>query len=263
LPLLIEDILQPRTLESPPGTPFASLDSSEAFFHPFAVTTVLHLSLRGPESRLAEGQEANVLDSLLRHPLGRELPGQVRDGAPLSLLPFPAVRDADGNSASFEVASHFVSLSALHQAADPQPLAYRLASLYRKTAADKSRPLNTDQSAISVTEQNIGMLLPQEPNSRVGCLHHNITTLLAYMENLAAVVPSRTTTACDWFLREAALILNHLYRREPLPDLGIYKSRLAEMRIDHRGLAPAINRINRINPQVQPPPPSLPEGATR
>ena len=62
--------------------------------------------------------------------------------------------------------------------------------------------------------------------------------------------------AADWYQRQAALQLNHLYRREPLPLVnGIYKSRVAEMWIKHRDLAAAINQVNA---KAQSPPPALP-----
>jgi hypothetical protein len=132
---------------------------------------------------------------------------------------------------------------------DPKPLAYQLASLYQKTAADKSQPMNTDLSAISVTDRRVGVLMPdQEPaRSHLGCLHHNLCALLACTENMAAVVGTPPTLAATWFQRRAALLLNCLHRRTPLPLPGfgrIYKSRLAQMWIDHSGLAAAINQIN-------------------
>jgi hypothetical protein len=238
-----------------PDMPFAYAEYAEAFLHPFAVTTVLHIVIA---SGLPDGREASVLDGLLRLPLDGESVRQVRDGAPFpQALPFSAATDADGKSARFELVSGFVSLSAIHEAADPGPLAYRLASLYQKTATDKSQPMNTDRTAISVTDRQVGMLLPSETGRRAECLHHNITTLLACMGNLAAVVATeKATEACDWFQRQAALMLNHLYRREPLSGVnGIYKSRVAEMWIHHLNLAPAINRVNA---ETEPPPPALP-----
>ncbi|MGO8955767.1 MAG: hypothetical protein ACLQFR_00110 [Streptosporangiaceae bacterium] len=244
-----------KAAEPVPDMPFAYVQYSEAFLHPFAVTTVLHLLVG---SGLPDGREASVLDGLLRLPLEGEPPRQVRDGAPLPEgLPFPAATDADGKNARFEQVSGFVSLSAIHQAAEPGPLSYRLASLYRKTATDKSRPMNTDHTAVSVTDRQVGILVPRETVRHAECLHHNITTLLACMENLAAVVVAeQVTEACDWFQRQAAVMLNHLYRRAPLPTVnGIYKSRVAEMWIQHRDLVPAINRVNG---DAQPPPPALP-----
>ena len=47
LPLLRDDMVQPRSLESPPGTVLAWLDPAEAFRHPFAVTVVLNFSRAG------------------------------------------------------------------------------------------------------------------------------------------------------------------------------------------------------------------------
>jgi hypothetical protein len=256
LPLLSDGMLKPRLLESPSGVPFAYLEYSEAFLHPFAVTTVIHLSLLAPEPGSTGNQEPSLLEVLLRHPLAAGQPGQVRDGAPISMFPLLAAQDSDHNPAQYEPASTFVSLSGVHQVADPQALAYQLASLYTKTATNKGQPMHTDQSAISVTDRHVAMLLPERRRSRIGCLHHNITTLLACMENLAAVVPHPATSACGWFQQQAALLLNCLYRRAPLPVVnGIYKSRAAEMWIEHRGLASAINRVNA---QAETPPLELP-----
>jgi hypothetical protein len=246
LPLLLEDVIEPQPLESQSREQFASLISGEAFLHPFAVTTVLHLRLeRWPE----EGRVSEVLDALFHHPLGSGQQGQVRHGAALSLLPVLPGQDFECNSASFELSGGFVLLSGLHhQDADPMTLAYRLASLYQKVATDKSQPMNTERTAVSVTGQHVGMLLPWSPTvlSRAECLHRNTSTLLAYIENLAAVVvPEQTTQSGGWFQSRAASILNHLYRRKPLPEINnIYKSRVAQMWIDHRDLSDAVNRVN-------------------
>lgn len=254
LPLLADGFIPSGSLESQAGQPLAYLESAEAFLHPFAVTTVVSFSVLGPGP--ADGQEPALFDALLRHPLTAGQPGQVRDGAPVSLLPGLATADADGHPARYEPVSTFVSLAGVHQVADPGPLAYRLASLYAKTATDKSQPMNTDRSAISVTDRRVALLLPQETSAHLGCLHHNITTLLACMENLAAVLAPQPTEACDWFARQAGLLLNSLYRRVPLPGFdNVYKSRAAEMWIGHRGLAAAINQVNA---QALPPPPALP-----
>jgi hypothetical protein len=116
--------------------------------------------------------------------------------------------------------------------------------------------MNSGQSAISVTGGRVAMVLPERTRSRLECLHRNVTMLLACMENFAAVVPRQGTGANDWFQRQAALMLNCLYRREPPPEAdGIYKSRAAEMWIAHRGLAAAINRVNA---QAGTPLPDLP-----
>lgn len=256
LPLLSEDLIQPGWLRPRSGKPFAHLESAEAYFHDFAVTTVVHLFLPGPG--LPEAQQASMLDELFRLPLAAGQPGQVRDGAPISLLPALPSRDADRKAARYELSGSFVSLSGVHRAADPMELAYRLASLYTDTASDKSQPMNSGQSAISVTAGRVGMLLPERARPRLECLHRNITMLLACMENFAAVLQSQDrTTAYRWFQQQAALLLNCLYRREPPPGArGIYKSRAAELWIAHRGLAAAINTVNAQAPAT--PPPGLP-----
>jgi hypothetical protein len=259
LPLLVENMAAPRLLKSQQQTPFAILSSTEAFLHPFAVTTLLHLRLFEPEPWQEESQAANVLHDLLLHPLSGEHLGQVRDGVPLALLPDLPGEDFDRRPASFQPAAGFVVLSGLHQETGSGALAYRLASLFQKKATDKSQPMNTEDSAISVTERRVGILLPRADRAelRIECLHHNIATLLAYIENLAAIVPEQATEPCNWFQENAALILNHLYRRRPLPKVnGIYKSRVSEMWIDYRGFAGAINMVNG---REQPSPPRLPE----
>jgi hypothetical protein len=257
LPLFADGMIEEATLKAPSGGQAAVLYSCEAFLHPFAVTTILHLSL---ESWQAENQAARLLDGLLRHPLPDKTPGQVRDGIPLALFPRLSCQDVDGQSASFEPVGGFLVLSGLHTEADPGTLAYRLASLYQKSATDKSRPMNSDRSAISMTGRHVGMLLPRDmvrAESRIVCLHHNVATLLAYLENLATLLPAQTTQASKWFQDRAALMTNYFYRREPLPEINhIYKTRVAEMWIDHCGLAHAVNSVNT---RMQPPPPALPE----
>lgn len=263
LPLLSMEPAELKAVEPAPDMPFAYVHDCEAFLHPFAVTTVLHLLV---PSGLPDGREASVLDGLLKLALEGRLPRQVRDGAPLpKRLPFPATTDADQKPARFEQVSGFVSLSAIHETEHPRPLSYRLASLYQKTAKgkrkakSKSGRMNTDYTAVSVTGQQVGMLVPRGTVTvrRAECLHHNVTTLLACMENLAAVVQAeKVTDACGWFQRRAALMLNHLYRRAPLPEVnGIYKSRVAKMWIRHQDLVPYINRVNA---DAQQPPPTLP-----
>jgi hypothetical protein len=259
LPLLSIEPAELKEVEPAPDMPFAYVQYCEAFLHPFAVTTVLHLLV---PSGLADGREASVLDGLLTLALEGEPSRKVRDGAPLpERLPFPATTDADHKLARFEQVSGFVSLSAIHETAHPRPLSYRLASLYQKTAKGKtakrkSKRMNTDDTAVSVTGRHVGMLVPRITVRRAECLHHNITTLLACMENLAAVVRTEEVTeACDWFQRQAALMLNHLYRRAPLPTFNdIYKSRVAEMWIQHQDLIP---HINRVNADAHTPPPVL------
>jgi hypothetical protein len=248
LPLLRSDGLPaPGPVGAEPGPPPAFLDAAEAFFHPFAITTLAHLSVPASVLTAAQGQEPVLFDRLIHLPLTAGQAGQVRDGAPVAPLPGLASRDFGRLPASYQSAGTFIVLSGVHQAPDPKPLAYRLASLYQKTAPDKSQPMNTDLSAISVTDRQIAMLMPdQQPaRSHLGCLHRNICTLLACMENMAAIVGPAANRPATWFQRRAALLLNCLHRRAPLPGSGqIYKSRVAQMWIDHLGLAAAINQVN-------------------
>jgi hypothetical protein len=60
----------------------------------------------------------------------------------------------------------------------------------------------------------------------------------------------------EWFQGRTALILNHLYRRAPMPETnGIYKSQVAELWIAHLGLQAAMNAITASESR---PPPVLP-----
>jgi hypothetical protein len=257
LPLLAEELIEPGPLRPQSGEPFAQLESAEAYVHPFAVTTIVHFSLHPPGPLEGEDEQKSMLNEFMRLSLVAGQPGEVRDGAPVSsLLPALATQDADGHPASYQSAGDFVLLSGVHAEADPRALAYRLASLYTDAASDKSQPMNSDLSAISVTGGRVAMLLPERARSRLECLHHNIAMLLACVENSAAVVGRPGTEASGWFQQQAALLLNCLYRREPLPGAdGIYKSRAAEMWIGHRGLA---DTINQVNARAGTPPPSLP-----
>jgi hypothetical protein len=253
----------PEYVTSASGAALMFVDSSEAFLHPFAVTTLLHLRLEGEQPWQTDSQAAAFLDDLMRARTDPQSPGQVRDGVPVTAIAGLPAQDADGQAAGYRQAREFAFtlLSGRHQDGDSAADSYRLASLYRKQASDKSRPMNTQGSAISVTDRCAGMLMPAQSmdDQRIACVHHNMATLLAYLQNLGAVLPGQPTESCKWFRARAALLLNHLYRRAPLPDIqGIYKSRLAGMWIDHLGLSPSINQVNA---QAAAPPPDLPAAA--
>lgn len=233
----------------------------EALLHPFAVSTVAHVDLAAIEPWPPDAEAAVGLQDFLRSPLSGT-DGQVRDGVPLTLVPDLPKIDVFRADATFEPAGGFVLLSALHQESpDPAALAYRLASLFESSSTEKSRPMNTDASAIAVTGGRAALLLPRaqaRAGSRLRCLHHNMATLLADVQNLATLTPATPTVPAAWFQSRAAVVLNHLYRRAPLPETaGIYKSRLAELWLNHRGLAAAINDIAA---SVTSPPPALPVG---
>ncbi len=264
MPLHLDRLVEPQLVISASGAAAMFIDSSEAFLHPFAVTTLLHLRLEGEQPWQTDNQAAAFLYELLRGPVDGQPSRQVRDGVQVTAIPGLPTQNADGQASEYRRAPEFefTLLSGRHEDGDSAEDSYRLASLYRKQASDKSQPMNTEGSAISVTDRCAGMLMPAQAISdqRISCVHHNMTTLLAYMQSLAAVVPGQPTESCKWFRARAALVLNHLYRRAPLPALqGIYKSRLAGMWIDHLGLSTAINQVNA---QEAPPPPDLPEAVS-
>ncbi|MDQ4096874.1 MAG: hypothetical protein M3144_03255 [Actinomycetota bacterium] len=252
LPLQYQSELDFNAPESVPRAPF------EAVLHPFALSTVVHLNLFAVQPWPPEDQAMSLLTGFLKRALSPG--GQVRDGIPLALLPplpepLPE-KDFQGVPAQFQPAGRFVLLSGLHQQApDPTVLAYRLASSFESTAA--GRPMNTDKSGIAVTGRRVGLVLPQgspEVGAKLRCLHQNMATLLAYMQNLTTLMPAMPTVPAAWFQGRAALVLNHLYRRAPLPEInGIYKSQLAELWIAHLGLGSAINLITAN--EANPPPP--------
>ena len=228
----------------------------EAVLHPFAVTTVLHADLFAVSPWPPDQDASTRLNAFL----ARKVAGtaQLRDGVPLGLLPALAVADFQGAPAAFEPAGRFTLLSGLHQEApDPPALAYRLASLFESSGT--GRPMKTDGTGIAVTSHRVGVVRPRASElsgAKLRCLHQNLATLLAYMQNLATLTPASPTVPAEWFQARAALILNHLYRRAPLPETNaIYKSQLAELWITHLGLPAAINAITAGESR---PPPALP-----
>jgi hypothetical protein len=215
----------------------------EVVQHPFALTTIAHLDL-APVDPSAAGTAA--LNEVLRTPLTG--PCQVRDGVPLTVVPELPELDADGQPAKLEEAGQFQLLSGLHfSAPDPEGVAQGLATLFESTKNEHAQPLKSDQGAIAIDAGRVGMVLPHtqyRAGARLDCLHHNLATLLAYMENLATAPPSSPTVVAEWFRRRAAVVLNHLYRRAPLPETSnIYRSRLPQAWIDYRQLAPALNSL--------------------
>ena len=217
----------------------------EALQHPFALSTLVHLELAPVVPWPPDPAAAAVLRAVLESPLAAD--AQVRDGLPLEALPPLPTVDADDVAAHFEEAGHFVVVSALHEGApEPKALAGRLSCLFEDTV-NAAGPLKSDGGALCVSGNVVGLVLPHtlpRAGDRMRCLHHNYATLLAYLENLATLTPAPTTKACQWFQGRAAELLNHLYRRAPLPDTGgIYRSRLPEAWIDQRRIAPFVNAL--------------------
>lgn len=250
LPLLFQLDVDFETPESAGGA------WCEAVLHPFAVTTILHLNLFGVHPWPPDQGATTLLHAVLARPVSGG--AQIRDGIPLALLPTLPSSDFQGAPASFQPAGRFTFLSGLHQEApDPPALAHRLASLFESSGT--GRTMKGDGTGIGVTSRRVGVVWPRAPQlsgAKLRCLHQNFATLLAYMQNLATLMPAQPSVPAEWFQGRAALILNHLYRRSPVPELNsIYKSQLAEMWIAHLGLPSAINAITAGEAQ---PPPALP-----
>ncbi|MDN5768181.1 MAG: hypothetical protein L0H96_11120 [Humibacillus sp.] len=222
----------------------AVIAETEFIWHPFAVTSLLHLSLPGELQWPATADDAAFLNDVLRAPLTRQ--AQVRDGLE---LPASIVGTADpGGVVDFVDRGSFVFTSALHTvpgdqiAAAASGLALMLAD---DPDPDRAGRLKSLRGAICVEGTGVGMVLPADvyrAGNVARCLHTNFATLLAYLENLRSVATDADPTeAVRWFRSTAQQTLDHLYRRAPLPKTGsIYRSRLPELWLDKRGLPPAV-----------------------
>ncbi|GAA0250609.1 hypothetical protein GCM10010492_58510 [Saccharothrix mutabilis subsp. mutabilis] len=237
-----------------PGTPETCFEIGyEALLHPFALTTLVHLQLTDTTSWSNPGEAYERLHATLCGPLVAG--GQVRDGLPRAWLTNLPATDLSGDPLDFREAGRFTLVSGLHQAvADPDALAAHLTPLFDGTTARRTERLRTDRSALSATGDNIGFVLPHDlprAGQRARCLHQNYATMLGYVQNLATLTQTAAVAAGQWwFQQRAAIILNHLCRREKLPETGsIYQSRLPELWIRHRGITGAIDRLT---------PPSVP-----
>lgn len=228
---------------------------SEVMLHPFAATTVVHMEIDAVEPWPTDPDASALLNAVLRRPLptAAHPDRRLADGLTIEDVGGRPTAAFGGIPAAYDDVGRFMFWSGLHQeSADPGALAYRLASLFEKSATDRSRPMNTDGSAISVTGRSVAFVLPRAQTSageRVRCLHRNMTTLLAYAQNLLTLVSGSgavgVSPACRPFQARAAAMLNALYRNTPLPGADdIYKSRLAELWIGHLGREAAIDAVN-------------------
>jgi hypothetical protein len=217
----------------------------EALRHPFALTAFVHLELAAPVPWPPDRDAAAVLRATLTSPYG---PGQVRDGVPLADLPALPSVDADDVAAGFVDAGRFVLASAVYEGTpDPTALAGSLAVLFDGPPATGAVPLRRGVGALGVSGDVAALVLPNggdRVGNRIRCLHYNYATLLAYLQNLTTLTPATTTETCRWFQQRSAVLLNHLYRREPLPSTrSVYRSRLPQAWLDGRRVAPAVNAI--------------------
>lgn len=225
----------------------------EAVRHPFALTALAHLELTIPEPWPTDAEASAVLRSMLRSSLTGT--SQVQDGVPLNVLPALPTTEFQGRPARFEDVGNFVVLSGLEDGSDAKTLASSLALRFDDAPdPDKAHPLRTRAGAICVSGNTVGLVLPStlpRAEQRSLCLHHNVTLLLTYLQNLATLTPSAPTVSCEWFRGRAAAVLNHLYRRTPMPQTGsVYKSRLTELWLTERGVTAAVNALTPELPQL-------------
>lgn len=236
-----------RATLADPSSPLGGPVALEVLHHPFAVTAIAHIPVLGDEPWSPGENGAARLQTLFQAPLSAD--SQVRDGISLDMVPdLPAV-DADQKPAHFEEAGTFLLLSGLHHhSTEPGKLASALANLMEDATSDGSVPLKTDQSALMVSSGRVALVLPASQfraGDRARCLHDNVATLLAQLQNLSTLLGATPTTAAGWFRRRSAVMLNHLYRRAPLPETtNVYKSRVPEAWINHRQLALPVNTVN-------------------
>ncbi|KQY44347.1 hypothetical protein [Cellulomonas sp. Root137] len=233
-----------RTLQLPGSSPW-SVDV-EAIRHPFALTTMAHA---GPFPGAAwpsdPAKAAAQLRAILRTSVGA---GSLVDGVPALEIPFLPDTSFEGLPLTLVPGGQFVVLSGIHDEKDGRAIASALARLFDDEAdPTKAVALRSPRGAISVRGENVALTIPvglPRTDQKLRCLHHNATTVLAQMQNLSTVLSGPRTTTCEWFGKQAASVLSHLHRRAPLTESGtIYKSRLPELWIAQRQLAPAINAL--------------------
>jgi len=214
----------------------------EAIRHPFALTTIAHFRMQDRDPWPADDQAAELLKTLLRGKVGAMQP--VDEGFPYQELPSLPTTDVIGKPLVLKSAGQFVVISALHR--DPDAL-LPAAALARRFSENPSPAdsIAIRDGAVCVHEDTVGLALSAKRGARLaGCLHNNYSLLLAYVQNLATLVDSSPTPECKWFQERAAMMLNHVYRREPAPPVNaIYKSRLAELWLSERGLIEPINKL--------------------
>jgi hypothetical protein len=232
----------------------------EVLWHPFAATALAHYQLDPADDGPADDTAvATRLDDFLRQPstaAGRQL----RDGVNASELPPRPGTDFTGDQAAPVQCSTFMVVSALHQEApDPKAVAAGLALLFQAASTD-AEALRDPGGAVAVRSGRVGLVLPRnsfKAGMHLRCLHHNQALLLAQIESLASVLSGPASVAAERYRPMAALMLNCLYRRAPHPATGsVYKARLSELWVAHRGLAP---KINGAATTLDNPPPPLPQ----
>jgi hypothetical protein len=241
-PKLMLDLLVPLRTPINVGvtSPLVAEVEAELIWHPFAVTTVVHLQLHG-ESWHGDNKLSAALDDVLRSPWAGTNK-QVRNGYPLPMMSLNWDRDAASRSSRLGVVSLATFVSGLHHGeTQPQALAYSLASLFTNFAADKSHPMRDSGGHLALRGQNIGLILPNSTRNAERahrCLLANNSTLLALLQNLLTLRGGEGEYA-EWYWSKAEVVLRHLYERTDNPIVGTgYKSRLAQLWLDERGYQP-------------------------
>lgn len=214
----------------------------EAIRHPFALTTVAHFRLR-PQDPWPSGDEAAaLLNGLTRGDVGVMTP--VDEGFPYSEVPALPTTDASGAPLTFSSAGRFTVVSALHRETDALVPAASLARRFpvNPTPAG-SIPIR--DGAVNVQGDTVGLAIAAQVGARTGgCLHHNYTMLLAYLQNLATLVITTPTVEAEWHRERAVWMLNHLYRAVPAPPVyAVYRSRVAHLWLDERGLTGPVEAL--------------------
>lgn len=157
----------------------------EAIRHPFALTTVAHFRLRPRDPWPPDAQAADLLNRLTRGDVGPMRP--VDEGYPYRKFTMPET-DTSGAELTLRSSGHFAVLSGLHREDDALLPAAALARRFpaNPTAAG-SVPLR--DGAVHVHADSVGLAVSAQVGARTaGCLHHNYTMLLAYLQNLTGLV---------------------------------------------------------------------------
>jgi hypothetical protein len=241
----------------------------EVFLQPFGVWTALSVDLLGAES-WSPSVAATQLDDALHTPTDASAVGAsprlLREGVRL-----PDVEaELPGNpwqakNLVVEEAGDVVVASGLSDGgADIGRDAQLLANHFSAGGMAATHQLTRGGGAIAVTGSRIGIALaaelPRAP-ARVKCLHHNHTLLLGQLMTLGSIIDPPTTARAEPFQRIAAKDLNHIYRAEPIPGAGVYKSRTSPAWLLKKGLAASIDRVNTaagagLPPLTAPPKPN-------
>lgn len=214
----------------------------EAIRHPFALTTIAHFRLRPRDPWPPDAQAADLLNRLTRGDVGPMRP--VDEGYPYQELSSLPGTDAGGAAVALRSAGHFTVLSALHREDDALLPAAALARRFPANPTPDGSVALRD-GAVHVHADNVGVAVSAQVGARTaGCLHHNYTTLLAYLQNLTGLVTAPPSPEAEWFRERAVWMMNHLYRAAPAPPVhAIYKSRLSALWLDERGLTGPINTV--------------------